>query len=71
MDIFTNSSDGGARLRDVLHRINNYLASVVTSAETALARDDAAAMRRALEKLVSESRNLEIYLKEIRRDVDS
>jgi hypothetical protein len=71
-DMLARTGDGledcaAANLRATIHQTNNFLGAVLVYAETALAKDDPAAMRRALELLVSRSRALDAFLREQRR----
>ena len=54
-------------LRRTIHRVNNDLAVLRAYAETALAKDDPALHRRALEMLLSRSTEIEEFLREMRR----
>lgn len=58
-------------LRSTLHRVNNYIAVVMATAETAIAKNDAESMRAALLRIVSESAMAADALKKTRREIDN
>lgn len=71
MEFSTSPQDGdSARLREMLHRVNNYLSAVMTNSENALAKGDVAAMRAALEKILKETELVEADLRRTRREMD-
>jgi len=67
VDLGEPEDDARSALRQALHQTNNYLSVVRSHAELALAKDDPALARRALEVILSRADELLRVQRELRR----
>ncbi|MBL8692527.1 MAG: hypothetical protein JNJ88_00360 [Planctomycetes bacterium] len=67
VDLVEPEDDARSALRQALHQTNNYLSVVRSHAELALAKDDPARARRALEVILARADDLQRAQRELRR----